>query len=61
MSNAVIELMKRIAYRRAADRLKIEDVRSRTNHLIKKHKNYENYTTKIYFTHIEPFKKIKRF
>ncbi len=34
MSNAVIELMKRIAYRRAADRLKIEDARARADHLI---------------------------
>lgn len=37
MSNAMIELMKRIAYRRAADRLKIEDARERAEHLIRTH------------------------
>lgn len=39
MSNAMIELMKRIAYRRAADRLKTKDARDRADHLIKKHKD----------------------
>lgn len=33
----MIELMKRIAYRRAADRLKIEDARERAEHLIRTH------------------------
>lgn len=34
MSNAMIELMKRVIYRRAADRLKPEDARARADHLI---------------------------
>lgn len=34
MSNAIIELMKRVVYRRAADRLKPEDARKRADHLI---------------------------
>lgn len=39
MSNAMIDLMKRVIYRRAADRLKTEDARDRADHLIKKHKD----------------------
>ena len=39
MSNSMIELMKRVAYRRAADRLKTEDARDRADHLIKTHKD----------------------
>lgn len=34
MSNAMIELVKRIAYRRAADRLKIDDAREKADRLI---------------------------
>lgn len=39
MSNAIIELMKRTAYRRAADRLKTEEARKRADHLIKTHRD----------------------
>lgn len=39
MSNAMIKLMKRTIYRRAADRLKTEDARERADYLIKTHKD----------------------
>ena len=39
MSTAMIELMKRNIYRRAADRLKTEEARARADHLIKTHQD----------------------
>ena len=39
MSNAVIELMKRTVYRRAADRLKTEDAQKRADYLIATHES----------------------